>query len=52
MLLLLLIVWVVLFIAVCAICAAGGRADEGRDRWYAELLKEKEKSDKAGKDAA
>ena len=52
LLLFLFTVWAVLLIAVCAVCAAGGRADEGRDRWYAELQKQKEGSDKTGKDAA
>jgi len=51
LLIILLAVWAVLLIAVCAVCAAGGRADEGQDRWYAELQKRKE-SDKAGKGAA
>ena len=52
LLFILLTVWAILLIAVCAVCAAGGRADEGRDRWYAELQKRKDASDKAGKDAA
>ena len=52
LLFILLTVWAVLLIAVCAVCAAGGRADEGRDRWYGELQKRKAGSDKEGKDAA
>ena len=52
LILVLLTVWAVLLIAVCAVCAAGGRADEGRDRWYEELQRQKERSDKTGKDAA
>jgi hypothetical protein len=52
LLFILLAVWTVLLIAVCAVCAAGGRADEGRDRWYAEVQQRKAESDKAGRDAA
>ncbi len=52
LLLIILTVWAVLLTGVCAVCAAGGRADEGRDRWYAELQRQKEGSEKANEDAA
>ena len=52
MLLLLLIIWVGLVVAVCAVCAAGGAADESREKWYAELKRKEEPVTGPKKDAA
>jgi hypothetical protein len=37
MLLILVLVWAALVVAVCAVCAAGGAADERSERWHAHL---------------
>jgi hypothetical protein len=34
MLLTLLLIWAILVVAVCAICAAGGQADERSEKWH------------------
>jgi len=52
MLLFLILVWAGLVVAVCAICAAGGAADEGREKWYAELKEKKDPVAGSEKDAA
>jgi hypothetical protein len=53
MLLFLLVVWAVLLVGVCAVCAAGGRADEERDRWFDDVQRKGPGPDKKrGRDAA
>ncbi len=52
MLLLLLFVWAGLVVVVCAVCAAGGMADEGREKWYAELKRKENPGADPEKDAA
>jgi hypothetical protein len=37
-----ILIWAALAVAVCAVCAAGGRADERTERSYEELNKRKE----------
>jgi hypothetical protein len=41
MLLVLVLVWAALLVAVCAICAAGGQADEEREKLYDKIQSEK-----------
>jgi len=53
MLLFLLVAWAVLLVGVCAVCAAGGRADEERDRWFEDVQRKEPGLDKkSGRDAA
>jgi hypothetical protein len=53
MLLFIFVVWAVLLVGVCAVCAAGGRADEERDRWFDTIPKGEQGRDKtSGRDAA
>jgi len=53
MLLFFFVVWAVLLVGVCAVCAAGGRADEERDRWFDDVQRSGSGADKkGGRDAA
>jgi hypothetical protein len=53
MLLFLFVVWAVLLVGVCAVCAAGGRADEERDQWFDTVPKREQGPEKpSGRDAA
>jgi hypothetical protein len=52
MLLFLFVVWAVLLVGVCAVCAAGGRADEERERWFDTVRREKARDKTDGRDAA
>jgi len=47
----LLCVWAVALIAICAVCAAGGRADEERDSWYTDFQRQKD-ANRRERDAA
>jgi hypothetical protein len=53
MLLLLFILWAGLVAAICAVCAAGGAADQRREKWHAELKRKEEEPGAGGpKEAA
>jgi hypothetical protein len=45
-------VWVGLVVAICAICAAGGVADDRREEWYAEQGRVSEGKDGSERGAA
>jgi hypothetical protein len=52
MLLILVLVWAALVVAVCAICAAGGVADEDTERWYSEIERGRNSPEGSDRDAA
>jgi len=52
MLLLLLSIWAGLVVAICALCAAGGLADDGSERWYTELKRTRDSSEPTDGEAA
>lgn len=45
-------VWACLIIAICAICAIGGAADEQSEEWYREHKQMSEDVDQRGRGAA
>jgi Na+-transporting methylmalonyl-CoA/oxaloacetate decarboxylase gamma subunit len=45
-------VWACLIIAICAICAIGGAADEQSEEWYLEQKRMAEEVDQQGRGAA
>jgi hypothetical protein len=52
MLLIIVVVWAVLVVGICAVCAAGGVADDVTEELYADMQQEKD-GEKGGKrDAA
>jgi gamma-glutamylcysteine synthetase len=44
--------WVGLVVAICAICAAGGAADDRSEEWYAEQRRVSEGKDDSERGAA
>jgi Na+-transporting methylmalonyl-CoA/oxaloacetate decarboxylase gamma subunit len=45
-------VWACLIIAICAICAVGGAADEQSEEWYRERKRRAEDVEQQGRGAA
>lgn len=46
------LVWVCFMVVICAICAAGGDADEQSEEWYREHKEMSEDVDQRGRGAA
>ena len=45
-------VWVILMLAICAICAVGGMADEQSEKWYRDYRRLAEDPDEHERGAA
>ena len=45
-------IWVILLLAICAICAAGGMANEQTEEWYLEHRRAAEDVDQQERGAA